>query len=238
MSLLAPLGLLALAALALPLWIHRMRRPPGPPVDFAAMRWIGLEHTPTSRRQLQQWLLLALRCALLGLIALLMAWPVRHVNTEAVDWILLAPGVDPALATATIDAGNAQWHWLAPGFPPLDGRPPDRAAGDHFSLIREVDSERPPTARLTIVVPEELGGLDGERPSLGREVRWRVLPGRSPETASSTPDRAPAAAVEPRRGTETRAADTRPLAPLLAVAAALLFLLERYWATRRRSRAA
>ena len=44
------------------------------------------------------------------------------------------------------------------------------------SLIRELDRELPAATKLSIVVPTELAGLDGERLRLGREVVWRSLP--------------------------------------------------------------
>ena len=38
-----------------------------------------------------------------------------------------------------------------------------------------------PGVALTVVVPETLSGLDGEKPRLSRAVEWRVVPGKMPD---------------------------------------------------------
>ena len=58
-TLLAPLGLAALAALALPLLIHLIRRLELTATEFAALRWISKRVTPRRRLRFERpWLLL------------------------------------------------------------------------------------------------------------------------------------------------------------------------------------
>jgi hypothetical protein len=73
---LAPLFLAGIAAVAIPVALHLMRRHADPVVPFGAMRLIN--RTPVEqvrRRRLRELLLLALRCAALTLLALSFARP-------------------------------------------------------------------------------------------------------------------------------------------------------------------
>jgi len=179
LALLAPLGLAALAALALPLWIHLVRRLELVRVEFAALRWISPRARPERRIRIQRPWLLLVRLLLLALLALLLAQPVwQRGGTRASAWIVLAPGVNPVGARAAV-ASDGEWHWLSPGFPALGtGAPP--SAGASASLLRELDATLAKDTPLTVIVPERVEGLDGERPRLVRPVEWRVVPGRMP----------------------------------------------------------
>lgn len=188
-ALLAPLGLAALAALALPLAIHLVRRLELTTTEFAALRWIGERVRPQRRLRFERPWLLLLRLVLLALLAVLLARPVWNRDALAArPWVVVAPGAALADARAAFDAAGADWHWLAPGFPRLDEAPPAGAV-PLASLLRELDADLPKAARLTVVVPEQVDGLDGERPRLSREVDWRVVAGRMPASPASAPTR-------------------------------------------------
>src|SRR5690606_10374095 len=108
-------------------------------------------------------------------------WLAKPVLTGAPDltpWTVIAPGV-PAADVQRIAAGEGERRWLAEGFPALDTPASDRVQPT-ASLLRELDAQLPQGAPLTVVVPEALGGLDGERPRLSRDVDWQVLAGESP----------------------------------------------------------
>jgi len=180
-ALLAPLGLAALAALLLPLLIHLARRDTQQPIDFAALRWLEPRPKPHRRPRLDELALLAARLILLTLLALALARPVIWGEGGARNWLFVAPGVDPAAASAQAPKG-ARKLWLAPGFPDL-ARPMPRGASPISSLLREVDATLPRGASLTVAVPAVLEGVDAERPRLSRAVDWRVLPGATPAAA-------------------------------------------------------
>lgn len=168
-----PAALGALAALAIPLAIHLARRAEVRPVDFAALRWLAARPRPRTRLRFDEVLLLAVRLVLLALIALWLARPAVDGATDHTPWLAVVPG---ATATATLGGHRV---WLARGFPPLD-TPPPRAAVPVFSLLRQLDAELGPGVALTVVVPDDLGGLDAERPRLSRPVAWRVVAGATP----------------------------------------------------------
>ncbi|MHC5147792.1 BatA domain-containing protein [Stenotrophomonas rhizophila] len=173
MSLLFPLGLLALAAWLVPLLIHLARRHQYAPLDFAALRWLRARIRPRQNVRFDEWLLLLVRLLLLASLALLLARPVLHggaADTHAVT--VVAPGLDGAALRGQIAEGD--WRWLAPGFPALaDGAPaPHQPLA---SLLRELDQRLPAGAPLTVYVPDPMPGLDGERPRLSRAVNWRPI---------------------------------------------------------------
>jgi hypothetical protein len=202
LALLAPVALAGLAALAVPLALHVVRRAREREHAFAALRWIAPRARPRRRLDLEERALLALRLALVAGVAGLLAAPAWRVAPDARPWTLVAPGVDlaapdlrAALAAgrgegasgAPDDAGRAL-HWLAPGLPPIAfdeaGAPrplaPAPAPGDPLaspsSLLRALDARLPPGVALQAWVPARLEGLDGERIALARTVDWRVLP--------------------------------------------------------------
>jgi Aerotolerance regulator N-terminal/von Willebrand factor type A domain len=73
---LAPAFLLGLLAIGLPLWLHRMARDHRVRQQFPSLMFLEASETQhSSRRTLRYWLLLALRIALLALLALAFAEP-------------------------------------------------------------------------------------------------------------------------------------------------------------------
>jgi aerotolerance regulator-like protein len=209
--LLAPLALFALAALALPLAIHLVRRPDPASLEFAALRWISPRQRPQRRWRFERPWLLLLRLALLGAIVLLLARPAWIDQAPAARArAFAAPGVDRAAVREAMDGRDVELHWLAPGFPPFEAAPPD--AVPLASLLREADAQVPAEARLTVVVPRELAGLDGERVALSHAVEWIVVPGAM--------RRPPAPIASPVRFAVRHGADTRALPYLRAAVAA------------------
>jgi len=139
-----------------------------------------------SRRfRFEEWPLLALRLLLLTALALLLAEPVLYGAPGSARWVVVETGIDRAEARAAVAAPHAEWRWLASGYPTLERDPP---AGTLplASLLRELDAALPDDAPLTVVVPAQLDGLDGERVVLRRQVEWRVI-----ESGESQPPVAP-----------------------------------------------
>ena len=170
-----PAGLAALASLLLPLLIHLARRDEQRLLDFAALRWLAARPRPRRRIRFDDWPLLLVRLLLLALLALLLARPALQGVADAAPRVAVAPGVDIASARRAVPGEQAQWLWLAPGFPALDAPAVPASPQPLASLLRELDATLPPTVPLTVVVPSVLDGLDGQRPRLSRSVRWQVI---------------------------------------------------------------
>jgi len=176
-ALLAPLGLAALIALGVPILIHLVRRIELRTTEFAALRWISERIRPQRRIRFERPWLLLLRLALLALVALLLARPVMNEAALAQRaWVVVAPGADLGAARTEIPSSASDWRWLAPGFPPIETPLTSRVV-PVASLLRELDAELPRDTAVTVIVPAQLAGLDGERPILSRTVDWRVVPG-------------------------------------------------------------
>jgi Aerotolerance regulator N-terminal len=186
LGLLLPAGLAALFALLLPLVLHLARRTEQQPVMFAALRWLRVRQRPRQRIRLEEWLLLTLRLLLLAALALLLAQPVLHGAPGSRHWVVVAPGIDPARARAAVAAPNAEWRWLASGFPALERDPP-AGSPPLASLLRELDATLPEEASLSVVVPARIHGLDGERVALHRKVEWRALESEGTPTPAAPP---------------------------------------------------
>ncbi|WP_354283431.1 BatA domain-containing protein [Stenotrophomonas sp. 2619] len=184
MALLFPLGLLALAAWLVPLLVHLARRHQYAPLDFAALRWLRAKVRPRQRVRFDEWPLLLVRLALLAALALLLARPVLQgsaADTHPV--VVVAPGLDVAAQQAR--QPNADWRWLAPGFPPLE-QPAPTGAQPLVSLLRELDQQLPAGTPLTVYVPDPMPGADAERPRLSRNVQWQPLAVAPPSAARPT----------------------------------------------------
>lgn len=170
MSLLFPLGLLALVAALLPLLVHLARRHPYTPLDFAALRWLRAQVRPRQRIRFDDWPLLLVRVLLLVLLALLLARPALTGTVPAgKTWTVVAPGLDAQALRG--DASSDDWHWLAPGFPGIDQPAPPQQV-PLASLLRELDARLPAGTPLVVHVPDPLPGLDGQRLQLSRTVQW------------------------------------------------------------------
>ncbi|MDR2214250.1 MAG: BatA domain-containing protein [Nevskiaceae bacterium] len=85
MSWLAPLFIAGLAGLALPLWLHRFARRADEKQPFASLMFLEASEIRRSRRhELRYWLLLALRLALIALLAFAFAGPLVKMAANAV----------------------------------------------------------------------------------------------------------------------------------------------------------
>ena len=194
LSLLLPSALAELAALALPVLIHLSRRSEQKLTDFAALRWLDAKLRPRRKLVFQERLLLALRLLLLLLIAFFLAQPVLLKQAQPSHWLLVVPGTDINAAPNLPQDKQVRRHWLAPGFPALDQQPkPGRI--EVSSLLRELDASLPANTALTVVLPNQLSGLDAERLQLSREVDWRVVPGKMPARPLSATAPAPRLAI-------------------------------------------
>jgi Aerotolerance regulator N-terminal len=174
-ALLLPSALAALAALLLPLIIHLSRRSEQRITDFAALRWLSIKLRPRRKIIFQEKLLLLLRLLLLIALALFLAKPISFHTPAAKHWVLVVPGVDIDAVKKLSIQKPGQWSWLAPGFPEY-AEENSASVVPISSLLRELDSQLPENTQLTVIVPEKLNGLDGERIHLSRKIDWKIVP--------------------------------------------------------------
>ncbi len=175
-SLLLPLGLIALAGLIVPLLIHLVRQSDNVVIDFPALRWLRESVRPRRRLRFEDlWLLLA-RLLLVALAALLVSMPILNGSWRgAQHWIAVVPGVDIDAARLKITDTKAEWHWLATGFPAI-AETADAGSPSISSLLRELDADLANEDTLSVIVPAEAQGLDAEKIAVGRAIDWIVSP--------------------------------------------------------------
>lgn len=171
-----PLGLTALAAVAVPLVIHLIRRPV-PTVRLGSLRFLTKAQRRLSSPRWRDLLLLAVRCILLAALGLLFAAP-RWVpdGTAPVRWVLRVPG-----EILDADAQRSWQQYVDEGFSPrflaLDFPTREPASGptqpDIWSYLREADLRLPAGSRVIVVAAPRLGSLIGDRPVMRRiKAEW------------------------------------------------------------------
>ena len=189
----APLGLLSLLAVLVPLAIHLLSRKPGKIVKVGHLQF--LESSASSRfksLKLSEWPLLLVRLALLTLLAFMLAQPLWREKTAgatpARTKVFVAPELlaSHSVARAFLDslaAGGHELYSFTAGFPALRSGEAFTSVfeGSHnWSLVRELDDRLPALAPIQVVAVDRLSDYRGERPSLRREVGWKTFAASTP----------------------------------------------------------
>lgn len=213
MTFLAPLWLAGLAALALPLWLHlRDRRPPDV-IQVGSVADLVGGPAVHQRRRLREPLLFALRCAVLLLISLALAMPMRDATQQNGRRVFVVPGDLTAVADSLAAAGHAVLQ-------------PTRSIAPWVALEAAV----PHTAPTDTLVVLAAAGTDrwlGPRPVVNREVEVMSVAG-----SGVMP---PLGHVAPRRGgADNTTPPATPLAPVLWWLALGVLATERLVASRSR----
>jgi hypothetical protein len=164
LNLLNPLGLLALAALAVPAAIHLWRRPRRT-VRLGSLKFLEAVARPrlSQWRWRDRWLLL-LRLALVALLALVLARPEwLRPPTQPVRRALVAP------ETALAAAASTEWAALRKE----DYEMRTLKGDDVWSELREAEARVAKGSAFVVFAPRRLATLRGERPAFAHAtVRW------------------------------------------------------------------
>ncbi len=171
----APLALLGLCLLALPVAIHLRPRRTRQVIRVGSVRHLaGAPPPKRSGRRITEPALLAVRLAILGLLALVAAGPylARGVAAPGRKVALVAtPAGEPGPARRILDSLAAAGYELRP----LDPR------ADVWQAMRRVDVTLPPGSAIALVAPERVRA-SGVRPALASEASVHLMP-RSPAAA-------------------------------------------------------
>jgi len=115
MSFLNAILLAGLAAVAIPIIIHLLSRKAAKVIDWGAMQFLLDSIESRKRRiQLEEALLMAARCLLMGLLALAVARPFAPPGSP-IPWVVVLPAFLLALVaftTSIILRGNRKWFWI------------------------------------------------------------------------------------------------------------------------------
>ncbi|MGB6045297.1 MAG: BatA domain-containing protein [Pirellulales bacterium] len=115
MTFINPMILAGLAGISIPIIIHLLNRRKAKVVEWGAMRFLSGSLVSRRRRvQIEEMILLALRCLLMALIALAVARPFTPVGSSF-SWVLMLPLMLLAavlVAVATVISRQPRWRWL------------------------------------------------------------------------------------------------------------------------------
>ena len=116
MTFINPMILAGLAGISIPIIIHLLNRRKAKVVEWGAMRFLSGSLVSRRRRvQIEEMILLALRCLVMALIALAVARPFTPVGSSF-SWILMLPVMLLAavlVAVATVILRQPRWRWIA-----------------------------------------------------------------------------------------------------------------------------
>lgn len=183
MNFLQPAYLWALSALAVPLAIHLLSRKEGKVLRMGSLRHV--RETPTRQFKsirLNEYLLLALRMIILGLLAFLLAgWYLDNLKDHS-KWLVVEPGVETrsdlkSLYDSLSESGFER-RSLQPGFPETTVGEP--LPNDYSSRIEEL--ARLPVEEVVVVATNRLAGFRGPLVSLPENVTWFVVDSSPAET--------------------------------------------------------
>lgn len=115
MSFINAILLAGLAAVAIPIIIHLLSRKAAKVIEWGAMQFLLDSIESRKRRiQLEEALLMAARCLLMGLLALAVARPFAPPGSQ-IPWVILLPAFLLSLVaftTAIVLRGNRKWFWI------------------------------------------------------------------------------------------------------------------------------
>ncbi|HEX2749853.1 MAG TPA: PA14 domain-containing protein [Verrucomicrobiales bacterium] len=118
MSFINAILLAGLAAVAIPIIIHLLSRKAAKVIEWGAMQFLLDSIESRKRRiQLEEALLMAARCLLMGLLALAVARPFAPPGSP-IPWVVVLPAFLLSLVaftTSIILRGNRKWFWILMG---------------------------------------------------------------------------------------------------------------------------
>lgn len=180
MTLLNPIWLWALGGLILPLAIHLLSRKEGKTIRIGSIRF--LSETSTSRfssLRLNEVALLAVRCLLIVLIALLLASLLisKADSPASQQWVAVEKGLENNEPVKnlldSLQKDNFEIRRLLPGFPIPDAdtatQPPD-----YFRLSEELSQKN--NIHALVIASNSLSGFKGKRISLPENITWLSYP--------------------------------------------------------------
>lgn len=192
-----PIGLLAAAGMIIPVIIHLWNIKNGKTLKIGSISLLGSPSNQRSRNfRISDWPLLLLRCLLILLVAFLLAAPLfksKQSSAEKAGWVLLEKQRFHELWTNNkkqIDSLQKKGYELRDfniGFSKLELKDTatvfsaPAATLSYFSLIRQLNSELAPAAKVYLYTGNRLNRFEGALPSTNLKLKWKVFPEKGEE---------------------------------------------------------
>lgn len=186
MGMINPIWLWGMAGLVIPVVIHFLSRKDMRIIRIGSLR--HLEQAPTRqaiRIHLNDYLLLAIRCLIIVIIALLLSGVFLKQQETATRWVLVERGLAHHKPWATLLDSLASQQFeirsLEKGFPLIEPDTQQEAmVPDYWSLVSELNGLRPD--RCIVISRSRLAGYAGKRPGLNTDLTWITTDGDSTST--------------------------------------------------------
>lgn len=176
MSLLNPIWLWGLGALAIPVGIHLLSRKEGKTIRIGSIRFLAETSTSKfSSIRLNEVALLAVRILLITLIVLLLAGLLLHVTGKKTSrkWVLVEKSLenDPQIKTAldSLEKNEFEIRRLSEDFPVLDSDS-TLITPDYYKLTESLSQQ--PDLQAVVFATNSLSQFKGKRISLPDNITW------------------------------------------------------------------
>ena len=191
-QLLNPIALLATSGILIPVVIHLWNVRTGRTLRIGSIALLKESSRQSARNlKITEWLLLAVRCLLLLVLAFMLAqplWKQKTVSMQAKGWLLLEKN---SMSTAyqhfstQIDSllqAGYEMHALTPGFPPLSLQDttdtPDTADVkmnlSRWALLAGLSTAIPDTLPVSIIADRQLSQYYGTRWAVPFNIKWYI----------------------------------------------------------------
>jgi hypothetical protein len=182
MGVVNPIWLWGLLGLMVPIAIHLLSRKDVRIIYMGSLR--HLEHTTTRqaiRIHLNAYLLLALRCLIVAIVAMLLAGLYLNNQTRSTRWLLVEGnlGQDNQWRSLidSLEADGYQTRRFQRRFPLLAESDEDHAVPDYWTLASELDDMQ--LDRCIVVSRDRAVGFAGARPGRSAKITWLTAPANS-----------------------------------------------------------
>ncbi|MCE2995389.1 MAG: BatA domain-containing protein [Cyclobacteriaceae bacterium] len=170
-----PIFLWALAGLSVPIAIHLLSKKEGKVIRLGSLRHVREKSTQQFKSiRLNEWLLLALRCLIVVLWAMLLSG-LQFDQTKNQKWLVVDQSVkNHPIAKKWMDSLRAQGfelHWLADGFPKEEPSVTSKNYWESIALLRQRELQR-----VIVLSASGVEQFVGMRESLPASIQWITLP--------------------------------------------------------------
>jgi len=170
-----PIFLWALAGLSVPIAIHLLSKKEGKVIRLGSLRHVRETSTQQFKSiRLNEWLLLALRCLIVVLWAMLLSG-LQFDQTKNQKWLVVDPSVkNHPMAKKWMDSLQVQGfelYWLADGFPKEEPSVTSKNYWESIASLRQRELQR-----VIVLSASGVEQFVGIRESLPASIQWITLP--------------------------------------------------------------
>jgi hypothetical protein len=177
-----PIWLWGMFGLMVPIAIHLLSRKDMRVIHVGSLR--HLEHTTTRqaiRIHLNAYLLLALRCLIVALAAMILAGVYLSNQTISTRWLLVEGNLGQETKWRSfidsLEAEGYESRRLQEGFPLVAENEEDHSIPDYWKLYQQLSDMQ--LDRCIVISHDRIVGFSGSQPSRNANITWLTAPSKS-----------------------------------------------------------